>query len=234
MNKSKKAATIILTAALCMGFTATGCGKQEVPSQETVSQVSSEQPESHKPTQEELAEQYGVSAQAIQNIYDACAAVGMVTENMEFTTTETLENGNKSFTIIYEKNEFKAYLYPDETVCEVDSSNNEIVFYQDGTVWEQVEDRIVTIAQKEMLMERSQEVVKEYLLYPDTAVFPSDRSEWTTTTSGTSYQVIGHVNCNDDAGNQATSEFDLTYMWDGSEDTGPIVTSVIIDGQKME
>lgn len=132
------------------------------------------------------------------------------------------------------KMNLRAYLYPDETVCEVDSGNNEIVFYQDGTVWEQVEDRIVTIAQKETLMEQSQEVVKEYLLYPETAVFSSDRKDWTITTSGTSYQVIGHVNCNDDAGNQATSEFDLTYMWDGSEDTKPIVTSVIIDGQKME
>ncbi|MBC5787122.1 hypothetical protein [Clostridium facile] len=233
MNKSKKAVAIVV-AALCMGLMITGCGKQEGSLQESASQMSSEPESSHKSIQEELAEQYGVSTQAIQNIYDACAAVGMVTENMEFTTTETLENGNKSFTIIYEENEFKAYLYPDETVCEVDSGNNEIVFYQDGTVWEQVEDRIVTIAQKETLMEQSQEVVKEYLFYPETAVFSSDRKDWTITTSGTSYQVIGHVNCNDDAGNQATSEFDLTYMWDGSEDTKPIATSVMIDGQKME
>ena len=147
MNKSKKAVAIVV-AALCMGLMITGCGKQEGSLQESASQMSSEPESSHKSIQEELAEQYGVSTQAIQNIYDACAAVGMVTENMEFTTTETLENGNKSFTIIYEENEFKAYLYPDETVCEVDSGNNEIVFYQDGTVWEQVEDRIVTIAQK--------------------------------------------------------------------------------------
>ncbi|WP_270739145.1 hypothetical protein [Massilioclostridium coli] len=233
MNKSKKAVAIIV-AALCMGLMVTGCGKQEESLQKSASQMSSEPESSHKSIQEELAEQYSVSTQAIQNIYDACAAVGMVTENMEFTTTETLENGNKSFTIIYEENEFKAYLYPDETVCEVDSSNNEIVFYQDGTVWEQVEDRIVTIVQKEVLMEQSQKTVKEYLLCPDTAVFSSDRQDWTITTSGTSYQVIGHVNCNDDAGNQVTSEFDLTYMWDGREDTKPIVTSVIIDGQKME
>lgn len=182
-----------------------------------------------KTPEEQLAEELKTDATLVNNIYSACESVGMAKENVDIVAAAN--DGTACLaTVNYEGYEFSVTGSADNNITGIVSGD--IVFYENGSVVQNVNDRIVTTEQQVVLMNQAEEDVKENLKAPSTAEFPGhimDADDWTIIKDGDTFTVSAWVDAQNSFGAQVRNTFIVTYTWSGDSSSAPILENITIE-----
>ena len=179
--------------------------------------------------EEQFSKDNDISVDLATNILAACESIGITSDKMSgFGPYEDWSNG-KRYTFDYADYNFLVYLNQDETVNSINSGT--IKFFENGAAVSNVNDKIVSSTQRGLIIISAQEDVENNLKAPTTAEFPGEvleADQWNVSRDGTTYVITSYVDAQNSFGAMIRSNFQVTYEWDGSTDTVPTLTDIVI------
>lgn len=170
------------------------------------------------------AEELGISEDMLIAIQTAYKEVG-IDEVEDLVKVD----GEDAYRITYNNYYITAYITDGGIVDSVKSG--ERVFWRDGSVIIQVDDVLVSDSEYSAITTKSKEVVTAKLKYPSTAEFPGtwwNEDQWDIIKLRTNYSVRSWGESQNSFGAIIRTNFRVTYKWDGSSETDPVVTNIII------